>query len=264
MIFLKNLDKKRGKLRIFLSRVNRDHFLIFHTHNMSTSPTLSVISFCSSMEDAIFGNNETDNDSSERLRYQVMITLTELFYLTLMYMIASIIFLVSEISGICSCCDMQALLHPLRRRIKLDGNIDNFVYPHYRLKRIVTAHRYCNRKLHRRFGIMNGNAILTGLIYDHRDIIDDYDLLMTHLARQRYETAEYWKTRRMTDSKKFYRLKMERQTKTLQYHMNDDTFDYEALWKGDKHEREYRGINETEDDDDLSDKDDDDLSDNGL
>lgn len=216
---------------------------------------MSEISFCSSMEDAIFGNHQTndndDNDDSERLRYQVMITLTELFYLTLMYMIASIIFLMSEISGFCSCCDMQALLHPLRRRIKLDGNMDSFVYPHYRLKRIVTAHRHCNRKLHRRFGMMNGNAILTGLIYDHRDIIDDYDLLMTHLARQRYETAEYWKSKRMSECKKAYKLKIERQTQTLKYHLNDDNFDYEALWTEDRHEPTHKAIDETDDESDC-------------
>lgn len=189
------------------------------------SPTWSHFSFCS------LDDKDIDLDNTER--YGLVIAMTELYYALMILMSASTYIILHSIPV----CGLLNQLEGVRAHIRMHGNLIDFSCSPYPLKHCVRHHRaYCNDRLHRETGKCGTNVILSSLIEAHKDDIYDYEDLMRHLARQRHEQVEYFKSRRMTDSKKIFFERARRYQRVLRHNLHDNHLLYGDLWHTEQEE----------------------------
>jgi len=128
-------------------------------------------------------------------------------------------------------CRFLPIVNAMRSWLKANGDLRNFKFQSYKLKRMIRRHRaYCNCEvIHRQTGKCSSNLIMSTLLHAHRDTIDDYEFLMTHLANQRNEEYMYWRDRRETAARNAYMGRLKRYDKVFKYNLNTRR-KFQDLW----------------------------------
>jgi len=169
-------------------------------------------------------------------RYKVIMTVTELYYVLMGVMISLTCFIctddgfdISDSDGYL--CRFLSILNAMRSWLKGKGDLHDFKFQNYKLKRMIRRHRArCNCEvIHKQTGKCSSNLIMSTLLHAHRDTIDDYEFLMTHLANQRNEEYMYWRDRRETAARNAYMGRLKRYDKVFKYNLNTRR-KFQDLW----------------------------------
>lgn len=176
------------------------------------------------------------SDLDDYERYRVVKTVTELYYLSMVVMIFCTYVICSDDGFDLSepACRFLSIVNAMRFHLKRCRDLYRFDFNAYRLKRAVRNHKgRCKcQQIHKETGKCSSNLILSTLLHAHRDMIEDYDFLMMHLANQRHEEYHYWRDRRETVARTTFMNKLKRYNKVLKYNLGD-TRNYQDLWTPD-------------------------------